>query len=201
MQTITNEDGTTTDVFTAEELEAQKQEAIEAYKLENPDKGDELTALQDELEKLKKKDLNFEGLRKQKTDADKKVEDILKGVDEKISTVKKEVMEGVMKDYYNETLKVLADDDEDIKKKIEFHYKRLGDVAATKEEMGSKLRDAYLLATKPTETDAFNTTVLSSGGVGRINIKNQEKKFSPEEKSLGGKFGLSDEDFKKFGGQ
>ena len=150
MKTITLEDGTQQEVLTAEEIDAQKeeakQEAIEAYKAEYPDKTDELTKLQEELDKLKGKDLNFDNLRKAKETAEKKVEDILKGVDEKISTVKKEVM----------------------------------DLLATKEE-----------------TDALNSSVLSSGGVGRLNIKGSEKKFTPEEIETGAKFGLKPEDFPK----
>lgn len=188
------EDGTEIETFTAEELVAQRDAAIEEYKLANPDKSDELIAAQEELDKLKGKDLNFDNLRKAKETAEKKVEDILKGVDEKISTVKKEVMEGVMKDHYNDTLKVLAGDDPEALKKIEYHYKRLGDVASTKEEITNKLKDAYVLATKQ-DDGGVNASVFSSGGVGRLKINNTSQKFSAEEKELGAKFGLSDKDF------
>ena len=58
------------------------------------------------------------------------------------------------------------------------------------------MRDAWVLATKPEVTDALNSSVISSGGVGKLNIKGQEKKFTPEEKALGAKFGLKEEDFK-----
>ena len=201
-ETITK-DGVDIEVFTVEELEAQKQEAIENYKSENPDKADELASLQEELKlkeeeltKVKDKDTNFANLRKQKEAAEKKITDITAEIDTKISAVKKEVMEGVMKDHYNDTLKVLAGDDEEVKKKIEFQYKRLADAAATKEEVGNKLRDAWVLATKPEVTDALNSFVISSGGVGKLHIKGQEKKFTPEEKALGAKFGLKEEDFK-----
>lgn len=210
METITKEDGSTVEVYTADELEAQKQEAIELYKLENPDKTDELTALQEELktkeealEKATKKDLNFGTLRTQKEAAEKKIADITKEIDTKISQAKKEVMEGVMKDHYNDTLKALAGDDEEVKKKIEFHFKRLGDTASTKEEIGNKLRDAWLLATKPAEMDALNSTVLSSGGVGRLKINSSEKKFTPDEKALAQKLAqaggmkLEESDFNK----
>lgn len=201
-QTIKNEAGEDVEVFSTEELEAQKQEAIEAYKAENPDKTDDLTALQEELQKkeeelkgLKDKDVNFSKFKSQK---DKEIETIKKEIDEKIVSVKKEVMEGVMKDHYNDTLKVLAGGDEEAKKKIEFHFKRLGDVAGTKEEITNKLKDAYILANKPADIDALNTSVISSGGVGRINVKVSETKLTPEEKELGKKLGLSDEDYKKY---
>lgn len=188
---ITKEDGTQIEVFTAEEIEAQKQEAIESYKLENPDKTDELNALQEELkskqeslDKANSKDLNFANLRKAKEEAEKKVGDILKGVDEKISTIKKEVMEGVMKDHYSETLKALAGEDDEIRKKIEYHYKRLADTAATKEEVSGKLRDAYLLATKQDITGSMNQSAFSSSGAGKPRFKDSTNKFTPEEKAL-----------------
>lgn len=201
-QTIKDADGNDIEVFSNDELEAQKQEAIEQYKAENPDKTDELTALQAELAekedllaKAGDKDKNFVALRKAKEDAEKKVEDILKGVDEKLKTAKKEILEGVMQDHKNDTLKVLSGGDAELEKKLEYHYKRLGDVASTKEEITNKLKDAYVLATKQ-EAGDISGTVLGSGGVGRLNIKSNSPKFSPEEKELGAKFGLTDEDLK-----
>jgi hypothetical protein len=205
MSEIIQKDGVDIEVFTAEEIEAQKQEAIEQYKLDNPDKTDELTQLQEELRikeeelsKAKDKDANFANLRKQKEAAEKKITDITAEIDSKIQSVKKEVMEGVMKDHYNDTLKAFAGEDEEIKKKIEFHFKRLGDVASTKEEISNKMRDAYLLATKPEGYDALNSSVISTGGVGRLNIKSQGQKLSADEKVMASKFGLSDADLKKY---
>lgn len=204
-KTIKNEDGSEEEVFTADEIEAQKQEAIEAYKLENPDKTDELIAIQEEkarieeeLKGLKDKDLNFANLRKQKEGAEKKIADILGEVDNKINSVKKEVLEGVMKDHYNDTIKALAGDDEELKKKIEFNYKRLADTVTTKSEMDSKLRDAWALSTK-TEDNGVNANIFASGGVGRIKTKDSEKKFTQDEKEAGNKFGLSAKDFEKYG--
>ena len=201
-QIVKLEDGTEIETFTQEEIEAQKQEAIEAYKADNPDKTDELTALQEELkkkeealEKASDKSTNLANLRKAKEDAEKKVADLLVGFDEKINTVKKEVMEGVMKDHYNDILKAFSGDDPEIAKKVEFHYKRLGDVASTKDEITNKLKDAYVLATKD-EGGNFDSRILSSGGVSRINIKSQDKKFSSEEKELAAKLGLSEKDLK-----
>ncbi len=203
---IKKEDGTEIEVFTAEELEAQKQEAIEAFKAENPDKSDELIALQEELKakeeeltKAKDKDINFSNLRKQKEAAEKKISEITAEIDTKINSVKKEVMEGFLKDHYNETLKNLAGDDEDTKKKIELHYKRLADPASTKEEIANKLRDAWLLATKPEPADASNLSVFSSGAVRKPTFKSQENKLSTEERAMLGKFGISDKDIEKYG--
>lgn len=202
MTTFKNEAGEDVEAMTPEEVEAAKQEAIEQYKTENPDKTDEITALQEEL--AKKEDLlakasdadkNFAALRKGKEDAEKKLIDFTKDVDTKLSKMKMEVLEGVMQDHKNDMLKALSGGDAEVKKKIEYHYKRLGDVAATKEEITNKLKDAYVLATKQ-EAGDISGVVLGSGGVGRLNIKSNSPEFSPEEKELGARFGLTDEDLK-----
>lgn len=205
MQTIKQDDGTEIEVYTADEIEEQKQQAVDDYKTNNPDKTADIEALQEtlaekeiELEKMKGKDMNFANLRNQKEAAEKKIEEIKGEIDGKISNVKKEVMEEVMRDHYSESLKALSGDDKELEKKIEFHYKRLGDVASTKTDIASKLRDAWFLATKPTGDDGVNANVFASGGVGRVQIKSQATKISAEEKAVGAKFGITDEDFKKY---
>ena len=207
---ITDSAGVQIEVFTPEEIEADKQAAIEKYKEDNPDKSDEIDSLQaelknkeEELTKLKNKDFNFANLRSQKETAEGKIEEIKKEIDTKIESAKKEVLESVMKDHYNETLKILASEDEEFKKKIEFNYKRIQDIPTTKEELTKKLTDALALATKPENLDALNVSVISSGGVSKLNLKSQEKKFTPEEKEFGKKLGsaggikLEDKDFEQ----
>lgn len=208
-QIIQNELGEDVEVYTADEIAAQKEAAIEEYKQSNPDKGEEVTALQAELatanEALKKfenKDLNFGNLRTQKEAAEKKVEELTAQIDTKIDTAKKEVLESVLQDHYADTLKSLAGDDEELQKKIEFHYKRLADPASTKTDVTKKLTDAWVLATKPEEPNALTSTVISSGGVSKPKI-NSAAPFSPDEKALGQKLAeaggmtLKDEDFSK----
>ena len=205
---IKDESGNDLEVFTAEELQTQKDAILEEYKIANPDVSVELDALQKELEskteeltKLKDKDLNFANLRSQKDAAEKKLEAELKKIDEKIGAVKSEVLEGVRKDYYNETLKSLAGNDKELEKKIGLEYDRLKDAATTKEDVGKKLRDAYFLATKVEDAGALNSAVISSGAVSRLNVS-QNKSFTPEEiaftKKLAesGGMKLEDKDFK-----
>jgi len=207
MVELFDKEGNVVEAFSAEELQAQKDAAIEEFKQANPDKSSELEILQsqlrekeDELVKLRGKDTNFENLRKQKNAAEKAAEELRREIDEKIGAVKKEVLDGVMKDHYNETIGVLAGNDEELKKKIEFHYNRLQDSAVTKDEVSKKLRDAWVLATKLDDPGALNSSVISSGGVSKLNIKNTQK-FTPEEKAIGAKFGLSEKDFETYGGK
>ena len=116
MEIITKQDGKQVEVLTAEEIESQKQEAIEEYKVNNPDKSAELDALQEELKnqgeelaKLKTKDLNFANLRNQKEGAEAKIDKLTKDIDIKIDLAKKEVFEGVLKDHYNEVVKTFQE--------------------------------------------------------------------------------------------
>lgn len=202
------EDGTEIDAFTAEEVEAQKQAALEEFKTQNPDKTEEADALQAELvkanealKKLQDKDLNFGNLRAQKETAEKKIDDLVKQIDDKIGAAKKEVLEGVLQDHYADILKSLSGDDEELKKKVEFQYKRLNDPTGTKDQVTKKLTDAWALATKTEAPNALNASVISSGGVSRPNITS-DKKFTPEEKEFAKKMAtaggitLKDEDFK-----
>ena len=193
--------GVETEVFTEAEIAAQKEAAIEEYKVANPDKSAEIEKLQADLKTateavsgLKDKDFNFGKLRET-------VATLETQLTTKVEAAKKEILDGVMLDHFNDTVKVLAGDDVELKKKIEFQYKRLGDATGTKEEVTKKLTDAWVLATKKEDDGAFNTTVLSSGGVGRLNV-GSDKKFTPEEKAFAQKLAqsggikLEDKDFK-----
>ena len=206
-KTITDSTGNEAEFYTKEELDIHSNEIQLRAQEETLKKDEELKLLQDELtineEKLKKlegKDLNFANLRQQKDKAEKDIQSLKKEIDDKIGLAKKEILEGVMKDHYNETLKALTGDDKELLAKIEFQYKRLADTAATKEEITKKLTDSYLLATKKEDEGVLNSSVISSGGVSRITPKT-DKKFTPEEKNLARKLAsagglkLEDKDF------
>lgn len=181
-------EGVETEVFTQEELDAQKSEALELYKKDNPDKAEDIKSLQAEINKrdeelkgLKDKDFNFANLRTEKKALEDKLDKMTKDVDDKIGTVKKEILEGVMKDHYNDAIASLSGGDAELQKKIEFQYKRLGDSAATKEEISKKLNDAFLLAAGTKE--GGSQAVFSSGGVGRIKVENKNP-LNDEQKEL-----------------
>ena len=200
-QTIIDENGKETEVFTAEELEAQKQEAISKYKEENPDLSFEMSQLQDELKAkeeelkgLKDKDLNFSAMRNKVAGKEKEIEDLKKSIDDKVNAVKREVLDTVMKDHYNSVIDELCGGDKELKEKVELQYKRLGDVAGTKVEIAKKLSDAFVLASG--NINSFDRSAFSTGGVGNIkpHIKKAGEKLSEDQKELGKRLGLSDKD-------
>jgi len=160
---------------------------------------EELKTAQEELAKYRDKDLNFANLRKAKDKAEEDVKTLQQQVDEKIEAAKNEILESTHKDFYNDQLNELAGDDEEFKKKIEFHYNRIKDPASSKEEVSKKLRDSWLLASaKEDETPISN---FSSGGVSKIKTKDSSS-FTTEEKQLAQKLAqagglkLTEDDFK-----
>lgn len=203
---ITLEDGSTIEAYTPEEVEEIKNQATEEQRAEIEAKEAELAKANEELEKFRGKDLNFGNLRSQKEAAEAQVKELTKGLDERIKAAqeetRKEILESVLADHKNETLKSLVGEDEELKKKVELHYNRLTDPATTKEEITKKLSDAYFLATKPEGENALTTSVISSGGVAPIRLKPKEGQLSPEEKALaqkladaGGLGKLEEQDF------
>ena len=208
-QKITNENGEEIEVFTNEELESQKQAALEEYKTSNPDKTSEIEALQvelaetkEKLEGLSNKDLNFAALRDKVKEKERQIDGLTKSIDEKIGVAKKEILEGVMKDHYNDTINRLVGDDKELLAKVELQYKRLADSASTKEEVTRKLSDAFVLATGSSK-ESFNSGAFSSGEIGKIKVGSNKNKLSDEEKEFAKKMAgsvgmkLEDKDFEK----
>lgn len=208
-RTISDSSGNDIEVFSKEELDQQIEAVVEEYTKQHPDNTQTVEDLRAQVAKYEKdlagykdKDFNFANLRQSKEDIEKKLTELKQEIDQKVISAKKEILDSVLKDHYNETIESLVGDDAEMKKKIEFHYARLQDIAGTKSEVSKKLLDAWTLATKPEENNALNSTVISSGGVSRPNIKTQEKAFTPEEKQFAQKLAsaggitLKEEDFK-----
>ena len=181
------EDGSTITVYSQEEIDAQKQAAIDEYKIQNPDKSGEVQKLQTELDEAKKslaglkdKDINVGILRK---GFESKIEALEKNIDQKVGevkeTTKKEVLGEVMKDFHLDEINRLSSGDDELKKKIEYHYSRIQDAVGTKEEELKKLNDAYLLASRQ-ETNNMSAFSSASASAPRT----QQGGFSEDEKDL-----------------
>lgn len=179
-----DEQGNEIETYTAEELEAQKVAAAEEAKAEAEKAKAELAEAAEKLSKLSDKDFNFAEVNRQKKEAEKRAEEAVRSIDEKLALHKKEILEGVQQEHFGAVLASLSGGDEELKKKIEFHYGRLSDPAATKEEVTKKLTDAYTLATRKEDGGALNTAVISSGGAARITPQTGGQKLSAEEESV-----------------
>lgn len=89
----------------------------------------------------------------------------------------------------------LSGGNKELREKIDFHYKRVGGDGATDEKQAQELmKDAYLLATGKQAPNMFSV----ARGVGGEPPKTNEP-TTQEVSDMGKKFGLSDDDIKKFG--
>ena len=182
-------------VLSVEDAEAQKAEALEEYKTENPDKSEEIETLKKsleekeaELEKAGDKDQNFKKLRDQKGDLEEKLEKATGEMSEKLDAA----ITNLAGDKKADIISSLVGDDEELKKKVNFHYDRIKDEPKTKEEIKAKIDDAYFLATRQ---EAPTGGYISSAGAGNVKVKEQ---VSAEEKEIGNALGITDEDRKKY---
>lgn len=202
------EDGTEVEVFSKDELEIQKveasQKAIDDYKVANPDKSTELTELQEKLDAKEKEleeslnsdgGLNFKHLRELNKKIEAERDALKKDIDEKISKAKQEVLGSAVQGIYSEELEKLSFGDVELKKKIEFHYKRLSDPASSKDEVMKKLNDAATLANPRRAVGVLNAKVISSAGANRPQYSIET--MSPELKGVANRLGITDEDIKK----
>lgn len=186
-------DGEEIEVFTQEEIDAQKTEAIDKYKEENPDNAEEMTELKEKLQKAEDKETNFSKLRKIAEDKgiklDEKDEEFDKFREEnkkEISELRNEVLTGKR----TEAINKLSDDPEE-RKKIKFHLDRLSKSDDDQEAFDSNLKDAYFLTTKQ---EVKVPDYISSAGAGGSSVKEEE--LSPDQKELGSKLDITDDDYK-----
>lgn len=198
---LIDKEGEQVEVFTQEELSQKLNEKIEEYKSNNP--GDEefkklqeqLKEKEEDIKKLKDKDTNFSKLRGEKEKLEEQKKELEQQIDQKIKGVEdKRIQEKV-----EEKINSFAQGDEELAKKIKFHYGRIGDVATNDKEINQKLVDAFILATKRDSVDVIDGAISSRGApvISRKGIT----KISPELKQVGEKMGITEEDFKKYGKQ
>lgn len=183
-------------VLSPEEVEAQKTQALEDYKKDNP--GDEaiktqLQETQDELAKELDKEKNFSRLREKAKAAgveleerDEKFSKLEEDTRNEIAQIRNEVLSSKRTDKINE----LSDDIEE-RKLIKYHLDRLSKSDDDAEAFDKNLGDAYFLATKQ---EMQVPDYISSAGAG--NTKNEE--VAQSEKELGDNLGITEEDRKKY---
>lgn len=199
-QKIKQEDGTEIEVFTTEELEEAKTSAIETNNQTRAQEIDklatELKAKEEELVKLKGKDLNFSNLREINDRLTKEVGDLKTQISIAIGGVKKDIETEAV----TTAITSLAGDDKEVEKKIKFHFETTLKAVEpkNKEELNKKIQDAYLLATGEQVTPLVVPGTFSSAGAGINRPKINQTPLSPAAVEVGKKMGITDEDVKKY---
>src|SRR3990167_1120133 len=116
---LTDESGNEVEVLTPEEIAAETAKAVEAKESELQGK---LNEVNDKLAKETAKEKNFEKLRELQEQAVKERDDLK-------ATYEKEKAERTAKeisDYRGQLFEALSGKDEELKKKIEFHFSKFG---------------------------------------------------------------------------
>ncbi len=205
MQILHDDQGNEVEAMTPDEVDAEiskkVDEKVQDYIKEHPEQKDiietkkQLDEARAKLEKFENKDYNFEQLRGGKEAAESKVKELEEKITNEIAGVKKVIFD----DTYNKTLTTLSNGDDELKKKIEFHYNRLKDASDSREMIEKKLRDSYVLATGSSIPNELNKIISSSGAPLPINNNQGKASISKDVSNVAHKLGLTDDDLKKYG--
>ena len=196
-----DENGNEIEVFTAEELQAQKDEAIKAA---TGDLQSKLTEAEQKLATLSDKDANFAELRKK---SQEEIEAIRTQLTEETTKIRSEFEQKEINRSTEATIKQLAEGDSELEKKIKGHLDTtLKDMQAkTPEEVANKIRAAYQLATANEPKPGLLDSVLSgAGGGGMPTTPESGPALAPELAQLAkktaeaGGIQISDNDLKKY---
>lgn len=215
-KTIKQDDGTEIEVFTAEEVKAQvesqtselldakleeERARLEAEKeTELLEKDEDLANTKAELEKLRKKDMNFEALRKSKTlspeqeEAAKKTAEELSKLQETVAQIQKQPLEAAKAQFVANNIGT----DKDLIETFDFFYKKLSAGAKTLDEVNTALVAAFNATTAGTRqpSDSRITRVGVNDNYHSLNVEAE----SEASREFGAMLGLSPEDKKTYGG-
>lgn len=202
---IKQDDGSEIEVYTADELEEERKRAVDEFKNENPDLAN-IEQIKSDLDKTKldleaalAKGGNTAQQRKIISDLEIKVKDqedsFTKQITEiKTSTDQKEI---------DRIVDRVSGGDVELKKKIVESMKQLSSMPhTTDEEKLRKVEAAYKLSTPNPVPSILNHDIMYSGGAGGGSGEPDANKPSQALVDFGARyFGLTAEDFKKYGGK
>lgn len=135
---------------------------------------------------------NFKILKEALDKKDEKINGLEKSVKEQNSLRENDIKEAIVKDFVGK--------DEELKKKLEFHYKEtLASVkAVSQEEIRAKIENAYKLSRTDNTPSPLDVARGNSSFGDNASRDGNQNKFSDSEKRLGNRLGISDEDYKKY---
>lgn len=178
MPTLYDEEGNPVDgVFTQDELKEATEKAKEEARLSDEERQ--------ELDKLKKKDFNFEQLRKKKEKEEEK------------GAEKKEEQEKEPENDLDDLVSTVDDSlTEGERKKAIFYFNGIARNITDPVLRQEFMKDAVSMATKSRQESG--TAGFKSGGGRNYTSKDKDTR-SPEAKTIAKAFGVSDEDKQKYG--
>lgn len=199
-QTIKLDDGTEQVVYTEQEtqdLAAQKAKEIEdAKEAEKAELESQLKAKDEELLKLKDKDVNFGELRKQKEKAEKDKEELSKNLAD-LSTEIAEIRQQPIKTAIQTFLDTKVGASEEDKKVFNTYFEKMGKDAKTVEEVQEALNLAYDVFSSKKPKPNPDSNFLGTGVDPTINTGAETE----ESKEIGSALGVTPKDKETFKGK
>lgn len=160
-------------------------------------KDAELAAAQEKIKGYADKDFNFKRLREM-TEQEKSAlsarEMEIVTRQEKLEDEQKSWREAQELAHKNDAMSLLAGGDEELRRKLEFHYNRIADPATTRDQIFSKMSEAAKLAGQNVQSDPFSRAASFSGG---MQPPNQTKGLSAEQSDLAARLGISAKDVER----
>lgn len=220
---IKDGEGKEIEVFTGEEVEAKVKEAetkastdaVEAYKKDHPDQSEAIEGLKTQLteaqqavkaaeEKLEAaqsgggddddKDGQVKRLETEVQDAKKKLTEATDALTRKVDGIQ----ETAIGDIKSDALKALTGDDEELRKKVLFHYDRFAEKPTSKEKIVAQMAEAYTLATGNKPTPGMLDGRSSAGGKGDGPDRQGPDNETDNSKEIRKALGVTDEQRKKY---
>jgi len=213
---IVDKEGKEIEVLTDEEVEAligeEKEKAVASAKEEAEKEFQEklaekekeveemrlrLSAAEETLEKSGEGTKDWAAARAQIKKLETELQNLSKERDvlkEEFSQEVRNIRTSIFKSQIDSMIGALAEGDDELKKKIEYHYNRLGGNVDNEQEARETLKDAYLLATGKFAPDPLSVVRGTFSG----EAPKTKEPSSQEVIELGKKFGVSDEDIEKY---
>ena len=195
---LTNDEGEEIEALSKDEHEAEIKKQTEEFEKKEKKLNDKLT-------KFKDKDFNFKALREAKEDDKKKLLGQLSDKERKLFEEQEKNAKSIddlkgslVQENMDTAMDALCKDDEELKKKVQANFELLNIEVKTKKEMVEKVQKAYNMSVDPAVRNPVQG-VAGSTNVGNIG-QTEKPTLTPEQKEIGKeKFGLSDEDYEKYG--
>jgi chromosome segregation ATPase len=180
------EDGDEIEVFSKEEHDAEVAKATQEKEAKASELEKTIADLNEKLKGSENKDTNFKALREAKEKAEGELSGVKDEFTKQINDLRSELNAGKMK----EKISQLSGGNEEVAKKIEYFYNSF---QAPKEgEQDTRFDNAIKLAGVQPKTNmgGLGSGIGNPAGVG------SKQEFTPEQKELGAKLGLKEEDLK-----
>lgn len=211
----TLEDGT--EVYSKEEVDTQMEERLaeEREKLaiekdsEMLAKDEELSSTKEALEKLQKKEMNFENLRKKNTitpeqeaeavenaEKMKNLEATVSTITETLTQVQKQPLEAAKAEFKSNNIGA----DKNLDEKFEYFYEKLGKDAKTVAEVNEAITAAFLSATGGSKQPNFTGRIAHTSVNDNFAGMEEGKVETEASQEFGALLGLKPEDKKIHGG-